>query len=173
MSGLRLRDAGPGDQEAVRALTLAAYAEYADALGPMWPPYRDNILQTLARVAPAQQIVAARDGALVGAVLLYPHGAPLPTQADAGALARWPEVRLLAVPPVHRGQGIAEALMRECVRRARAAGATSLTLHTTDMMRTAMRLYERLGFDREPALDFSPAPGITVKGFRLALEAVA
>ena len=173
MSGLRLRDARPGDQEPVLALTLSSYAEYADALGPMWPLYRDNIIQTLARVAPAEQVVAERDGAVVGAVLLYPRGGPLPTQADAGALARWPEVRLLAVPPVHRGQGIAEALMRECVRRARGAGATGLTLHTTDLMRTAMRLYERLGFVREPALDFSPAPGITVKGFRLALEAAA
>jgi GNAT superfamily N-acetyltransferase len=173
VSGLRLRDAGPGDERAILALTLAAYTEYAHALGPMWPLYRDNITQTLARVAPAEQVVAERDGTLVGAVLLYPHGAPLPTQADAGALTHWPEVRLLAVPPAHRGQGIAEALMRECVGRARAAGADGLTLHTTDMMRTAMRLYARMGFVREPALDFSPAPGITVKGFRLALKAAA
>jgi GNAT superfamily N-acetyltransferase len=173
VSGLRLRDGGPGDGEAVLALTLSAYAEYAGALGPMWPLYRDNIVQTLRRVAPAEQVVAERDGTLVGAVLLYPHGAPLPTQPEAGALAGWPEVRLLAVPPAHRGQGIAEALMQECVRRARAAGAPGLTLHTTDLMRAAMRLYERMGFVREPTLDFSPAPGISVKGFRMALEAAA
>jgi hypothetical protein len=59
------------------------------------------------------------------------------------------------------------------VRRARVAGAPGLTLHTTDLMRAAMRLYERMGFVREPTLDFSPAPGISVKGFRMALEAAA
>jgi hypothetical protein len=34
-----------------------------------------------------------------------------------------------------------------------------------------MRLYERLGFRRMPELDFEPAPGETVKGFRLDLSA--
>jgi ribosomal protein S18 acetylase RimI-like enzyme len=173
VSALRLRDAGPADADAILTLTLAAYAQYADGLGPLWPLYRDNITQTLARVGAAEQVVAEREGVVVGAVLLYPHGAPLPTREEAGALARWPEVRLLAVPPAQRGQGIGDALMRECMRRARSAGAEGLTLHTTDMMQAAMRLYQRLGFTRAPALDFSPGPGITVKGFRLPLGAAA
>ena len=81
----------------------------------------------------------------------------------------FPEVRLLAVAPSARGQGIGARLMDECVRRARESRATALTLHTTDVMRAAMRLYERLGFRRVPELDFEPAPGVTVKGFRLDL----
>jgi hypothetical protein len=44
-----------------------------------------------------------------------------------------------------------------------------LTLHTTDMMRVAMGLYERMGFTRAVELDFTPAPGAVVKGYRLAL----
>jgi hypothetical protein len=39
------------------------------------------------------------------------------------------------------------------------------------MMRAAMRLYERLGFVAAPELDFHPAPGLTVKGYRLSLAA--
>jgi ribosomal protein S18 acetylase RimI-like enzyme len=128
--------------------------------------YRDNITVTLGPVTGAAQIVAERDGAIVGAVLLYPKGAAIPGR---GAAALWPEIRLLAVPPAERGRGIGEALVLECVRRARAAGAEALTLHTTDMMRAAVRLYERLGFARDSALDFCPAPGVTVKGFRLPL----
>jgi ribosomal protein S18 acetylase RimI-like enzyme len=61
--------------------------------------------------------------------------------------------------------------MGECVRRARESGAKALTLHTTDMMQAAMRLYERLGFQRMRELDFEAAPGVTVKGFRLSLSA--
>ena len=41
--------------------------------------------------------------------------------------------------------------------------------HTTDMMAVAMRLYERMGFARAPELDFTPAPGFLVKGYRLPL----
>lgn len=173
MSALRLRDATAREAEAIRALTLSAYAQYAEPLGALWTLYRDNIVQTLASVAPAEQIVAEREGAIVGAVLLYPRGASMPTRDEPAAVMPWPEVRLLAVPPAERGRGIAEALMRECIRRARAARAEALTLHTTDMMRAAVRLYERLGFVRDPALDFSPAPAISVKGFRLELGVVA
>src|SRR5262249_56991066 len=81
-----------------------------------------------------------------------------------------PVVRLLAVAPSARGGGIGALLMQECARRARAAGAEALTLHTTDMMQAAMRLYARLGFERAPALDFEPAPGVVAKGFRLDLR---
>jgi hypothetical protein len=36
-------------------------------------------------------------------------------------------------------------------------------------MEAAMRLYARMGFVRAAELDFNPAPGLTIKGFRLAL----
>jgi hypothetical protein len=45
-----------------------------------------------------------------------------------------------------------------------------LTLHTTDIMRAAMRLYERMGFQRSPELDFQPVPEVIVKGYRLDLR---
>jgi len=40
-------------------------------------------------------------------------------------------------------------------------------------MQAAMRLYERLGFRRAPELDIQPAPGVTIKAYRLGLEAAA
>jgi hypothetical protein len=40
-------------------------------------------------------------------------------------------------------------------------------------MQAAMRLYEGMGFQRAPELDFQPAPGVTIKGYRLAREAMA
>ena len=60
--------------------------------------------------------------------------------------------------------------MQECNRRARSLGASCLNLHTTDMMRVAMRMYERMGFVRAPDLDFHPDPSITVKAYRLDLD---
>jgi ribosomal protein S18 acetylase RimI-like enzyme len=82
----------------------------------------------------------------------------------------WPEVRLLAVAPLARGRGVGAALMQECVRRVRKTGGRVLSLHTTDMMQAALRMYERMGFVRAPELDFHPAPGVTVQGYRLDLK---
>jgi GNAT superfamily N-acetyltransferase len=82
----------------------------------------------------------------------------------------YPEVRLLAVVPAARGKGVGAALIDECARRARRAGATTLGLHTMDMMRAAVRMYERMGFVRAPDLDFTPAEGVLVKGYRLDLR---
>jgi GNAT superfamily N-acetyltransferase len=79
-------------------------------------------------------------------------------------------VRLLAVAPEARGQGIGTALMKECIRRARGLGAGCLNLHTTDMMQVAMGMYERMGFVRAPDLDFHPDPGIAIKAYRLNLD---
>ncbi|HKX18828.1 MAG TPA: GNAT family N-acetyltransferase [bacterium] len=163
-----IRDARPDDREAVRALTLAAYEEYAAAMPEaFWAVYRRNLVATLDTPGPEDRIVAEDGGVVVGSVFLYP-----PEAAAYGARAqgsRWPEVRLLAVPPSARGRGIGQALMDECVHRARVLGAEALGLHTMDMMRAAVRRYERMAFVRAPETDFAPGGGILVKGYRLKL----
>jgi GNAT superfamily N-acetyltransferase len=133
-----------------------------------WEGYRENILATLTDVAPAQQIVAEKKGVILGAVLLYPPGTAFSTPEEGPLTC--PEVRLLAVAPEARGQGIGTALMKECIRRARQGGAACLNLHTTDMMQVAMRMYERMGFVRAPELDFHPDPNVTVKAYRLEFD---
>ena len=162
-----LREARPADHDAIVDVTLAAYQEYATQI-PFWVPYRQNILATLANPSPAAQLVAEHDRAVVGAVLLYP-ARPAGTAAAPGQ-GRWPEVRRLAVVPSARGQGVARVLMQECVRRARASGADALTLHTTSVMRSALRLYTQLGFQPAPDLDFKPTPTLTINGYRLPLS---
>ncbi len=163
-----IRDARDDEREAMRDVTLAAYEEYAAILPPpFWEGYRWQLLATLDEQGPVERMVAERNGTIIGSVLLYP---PL-AKAYGGirASAGWPEVRLLAVAPVARGQGVGTALMDECERRARRAGATMLGLHTMDVMQAAIRMYERRGFERAPELDFYPAQGVLVKGYCLSL----
>jgi GNAT superfamily N-acetyltransferase len=170
MTGLHMRDARADDQNAIRDVTVQAYQEYAAVMPEHWKDYLQGILATLANVKPAEQIVAEQDDAIVGAVLLFPAGTILTTPDGAAVTRTWPEVRLLAVLPARRGHGVGSALVRECMRRARRSGAAALTLHTTDMMQAAMRMYERIGFVRAPELDFYPAPEITVKGYRYRFD---
>jgi GNAT superfamily N-acetyltransferase len=168
---LVIRNAFDGERTAISDITLAAYQEYGAVLpAEHWQRYREDILRTLAEAKLGEQIVAVRHGAVVGAVLLYPAGTVFSAGPDKSVTLAWPELRLLAVPPGLRGQGIGAALVWECIDRARRSGGRVLALHTTDMMKVAMAMYERMGFTRAPELDFKPAPDLTIKGFRLDLE---
>jgi GNAT superfamily N-acetyltransferase len=112
--------------------------------------------------------VAEYAGKIVGSVLLYPPEASAYGAATDESTSL-PEMRLLAVIPAMRGHGIGTALTRECVQRARRAGAPVLGLHTADMMQTAMQMYERMGFVRAPEFDFHPSENTVIKGYRLDL----
>jgi ribosomal protein S18 acetylase RimI-like enzyme len=172
MNRVRIRDALPDDGETIRHLTLSAYDEYA-ALMPYWEYYRRDIIATLGDPDPAEQIVAEQGGAIVGSVLLYPSGTVFTYSEDDTFTLPWPEARLLAVAPAARGQGIGSALMDECAGRARRAGDPYLTLHTNVIMRAAIHLYERMGFERYPEFDFSFDGEVVVRGYRLDLGRVA
>lgn len=169
LAAVDVRVARPGDRGAIEALTLAAYQEYAALMPAHWELYRRNIVSTLAAADPGEQVVAERGGRLVGSVLLQAAGTVLTTPRGESIRREAPEVRLLAVDPEARGLGVGAALMRECIGRARESGAAALTLHTTDMMRAAMRMYEGMGFERVPELDLRPFPDVLVKGYRLGL----
>lgn len=167
-STLHIRDARDGDRDAHLAVTLSAYEEYSAVIPPpYWEEYRLSIIDTLKEERPVERIVAEQDGAIVGSVLLYPAGTTFDFPDGSHATLQWPEIRLLAVAPAARGRGVGVALVEECIRRARQAGAAKITLHTADIMQTAMRMYERMGFVRAPELDFKPAEDeeVIIKGY--------
>jgi GNAT superfamily N-acetyltransferase len=169
MTELLIRDAHERDRDAIRVVTLSAYEEYAAMIPALWEEYRHEILATLGDAKPVERIVAEQSGAMVGSVVLYPAGTVFSNRSGDSVTLQAPEIRLLAVVPPARGQGVGAALVEECIRRARRSDAAAITLHTTDMMAMAMGMYERRGFVRAPELDIHPAPEIVVKGYRLNL----
>jgi GNAT superfamily N-acetyltransferase len=163
-----IRDALAAEQEAVLELTLLAYVQYAPLM-PYWAYYKDDIIATLRHPAPADQIVAEQDGHIVGSVLLFPAGTVFSFDDDTLTL-EWPEVRLLAVHPAARRQGIGAALIEECIHRARTRGAQFLTLHTNRIMDDAIKLYERMGFEPFSDMDFVVDGQVMAKGYRFRLR---
>ncbi len=171
---LTIRDARGEDLDAVSALLIDAYAQFMPPPRELtaeeragWDGYRRNIADVWSRVPVSSTIVAEREGKLLGSVNYYAPG-----QADSLDDAwpdGWASIRLLGVSPQARSLGIGRALMAECLRRARADGATTMGLHTTQLMDVARAMYLRLGFRRVPEHDFHPAPDFTVEAFQLDL----
>ena len=163
-----VREARPDERAAVRELTLGAYAEFATIMDPTsWAELDHAIRSALDAAVPSECIVAVDGATLIGTVTLYPPH--VDAYGDTTRVEDCPEVRLVAVAPEERGRGVARALMEECIRRARASGATALGLHTSRSLRAAMALYAQMGFERWPESDFQPPGAELVEGYRLRL----
>jgi GNAT superfamily N-acetyltransferase len=163
-----VRSATKAEREEMIAVTLAANEEYATAAPPAaWADYQENIVAALTESDHAERFVAAINDVIVGSVLLL--NATTAETAPGAPAREYPEIRLLAVVPAARGRGIGRALIDQCIRRAKQLGAPTITLHTTDLMLVAKRMYEQMGFVRDPDRDFSPYEGGLVQGYRLGL----
>ena len=161
-----VRDARADELDEVASMMRDAYQEYQAHFPPdVWERYAANIMDVQSRLAVSELIVAERGGIAVGAVTLYPNVA----NTEQGWPPGWAGVRLLAVHPDARGQGIGRVLMNECLRRSRQRSSPAVGLHTSDIMRVARSLYERMGFVRDPEFDFHPGSGWVVMAYRLDL----
>lgn len=159
-----VREIQPEEVAALGRVTREAYV----ALGhPLPEPYLAELEDVGGRAAAAVVLVAVdADGAVLGG-LTYVEDAPNPfAEWDH---PDWAGFRMLGVAPLAQGRGVGEALVRECILRARAAGKTRVVLHSATWMVGAHRLYRRLGFRRDEELDWSPAPDVPLWGFALDL----
>lgn len=153
MRATTLRGIRDDEVDEVARLLVAANQEHVSRFpAPVADAYLAEVVQVAARRAFGEVMVAESEGRLVGTVTFLPDAA-----ADGHP---WPPggavLRLLAVDPAARGQGVGRALTWACVERARAGGARFLALHTAPVMEAARALYEDLGFRRAPEHDFDP-----------------
>ncbi|PWL38460.1 hypothetical protein DKG77_09350 [Flagellimonas aquimarina] len=77
--------------------------------------------------------------------------------------------RLLAVSNSARGLGVGKALSKTCIANAKKKGHKQVIIHTTDFMKIAWGMYEKLGFKSSKDLDFKQG-NLQVYGFRLKLK---
>ena len=161
-----IRDAEQREVDEVGTVVVSAYQEYA-ALMPLdvWAMYSENIRDVRSRLKESDLIVARQGGRIAGAVTFYPKH----KKREAVWPPDWTGIRLVAVRPESRGQGIGRLLVEECIRRSREQAAAAVGLHTTSFMSVAAAMYERIGFVRVPEYDFHPRPGMTVTAHKLVL----
>ncbi|MEW2565495.1 GNAT family N-acetyltransferase [Streptomyces sp. NPDC047070] len=161
-----IRRAEPGEFAELGEITARAYL--GDGLLDFGESdaYLGELRDVAKRAAAADVLVAveavAGEGSggpprsrVLGGVTFVPSGGPMADIARAGEA----ELRMLAVAKEARGRGVGTLLVRACVDRARAtAGCGAVVLSTQRTMRSAHRVYERLGFTRTPVRDWNPLP---------------
>lgn len=152
----------PSDYPAIGRITLDAYEGNLDHLDD---GYRNELQDVAARARACPLLVAVgRDGTLLGGVTYVPGPdnpmSELEKDGEAG-------IRMLAVDPAAQGLGVGRALTLACLERARREGRSGMALYTRPANVPAQRLYESLGFVRDPERDWQYARGQWLWAFQL------
>lgn len=157
-----IRQAEPGDFEAIGEVAVAAYQSIDPDLGG----YDARLRDVTGRARHGTVLVAVADARVVGtATYVGDPASPLSESddpADAG-------LRMLAVSPDAMGRGIGTALVKATIERASADGRRRLVLLSRPTMKAAHAIYDRLGFERAPELD-ETWDDVTLLGFALRLS---
>jgi len=137
------------DKEETRKVLLESYEQYQHTFEDLddWHSYYEAIKVSLDNPHIESVLVAKSEDQILGTLQIYgssEHAYDRPELNIQG-----PIIRLLGVHPEARGKGIATELLKAGLDYARAQQAPSLYLHTSDKMADAIRLYERLGFQRD------------------------
>lgn len=163
-----VRPVRPDEYAALGELVVAAYRSLPRLLPDVESTYEEQLRDVAHRAAVSCVLVAVGPaGELLGGVT-YVRGPDDPFSEQLGDDEAG--MRMLAVDPAYHGRGAGRALTLACIERARAAGRRRIVLHTGLWMAAARHLYESLGFVRDPAIDFSPVPGVDIMAYALDLR---
>jgi ribosomal protein S18 acetylase RimI-like enzyme len=159
---VEIREATAAEHAEAGRITAAAYEGFVRDHS-----YLERIAAVADRAPRTEVLVAVQDGAIVGSLTLELSRRVNPL--DDPLEAHRAHIRMLGVAPGHQGHGIGTALMREAEQRARAAGKTEITLHTTEPMVVARAMYDGLGYVRGD--DEVLPDGFVLMGYRKELGA--
>lgn len=162
-AGFVVREALPEEYAAVGELIVAAYIDAGETDEPYYAELRD-VASRAARV-PVLVAVEEGSGRLLGGVTYVPGPGPLHEGEPAGHAS----IRMLGVAREARRRGVGRALVDACLDRARADHRDGISLYTRPFMAAAHRLYESIGFERDPARDWEYEPGEWLLAYRLRL----
>jgi ribosomal protein S18 acetylase RimI-like enzyme len=171
---LENRNVAPGEPLVIRPIRPEEYGEVGDliveaylTLGDLWSEeYGQQLRDVAGRVAEGEVLVAEMAGHLVGSVTFADGQTALSEMDDPDAGT----IRMLGVSEDARGHGIGEALVRACIDKAKQSSRRRVRLHTRMDMASAQRLYERMGFRRDPEQDWAPMAGKLLLGYILDLK---
>jgi GNAT superfamily N-acetyltransferase len=166
-SGPHIRTARPDELDVVADLVVLAYTLGGGMAAD--DPYLEMLRDAPTRAATNEVLVAVVDGRVCGSLTWCPPGSAHREISSANE----GEFRMLAVSVPARGRGVGTALVRHCLDEAARLGLDAVVASSAGWMTQAHRIYQRLGFERTPHLDWQPRPDITLITFRYPIPAPA
>jgi len=163
------REARPEDHAEAGRVTAEAYREFIPPGGDGdWERYLTRLADVGERARRTTILVAIEEDRIIGCVTLELESRVRDGDGDEPLEPGEAHIRMLGVDPAARARGAGGLLMADCEARARAAGKTHITLHTTMKMEAAQRMYERLGYVRGADRVFPD--GFVLLGYRKELS---
>ena len=143
-----VREASSREYAEAGRVTAEAYRQFAaDGDDDDWHEYLEAIADVEGRADRTTIFIAIDGDRIVGSATLELFDR-VEREDDPTLHPEESHIRMLGVHPDARRRGVARALMDACFERARNEGKTFMSLHTTERMRDAQRMYEALGFER-------------------------
>ncbi|WP_088067182.1 GNAT family N-acetyltransferase [Gottfriedia luciferensis] len=168
---LIIREAKPNEIDNIKKVLVEAYEQYAAILSKeQWENYKNSIIDATDHSNTKTKLVALADNVMLGACFIYDSA------EKAYGLSKLeindPIIRLLGVSPKARGLGIATELIRASCNLSLEWGNDRIVLHTSDIMKSAIKLYERIGFKRAQQYEFMNGDTL-VKSYELNIKDTA
>jgi ribosomal protein S18 acetylase RimI-like enzyme len=146
---MEIREATRAEYAEAGRVTADAYREFVRPGDDDWERYLLRIADVESRAGETTIMVAVEDGRVLGSLTLELDGRVRDGDTELRPLDPGEaHIRMLGVDPAARSRGVARSLMEASEGRARVAGKTFMTLHTTQRMEAARAMYERLGYRR-------------------------
>jgi ribosomal protein S18 acetylase RimI-like enzyme len=167
-----VREAATEEFRDIGALMVHVYGQLAGFFSEEDNPAYYNKLANVGELTahPMTKLLVAvgPSGQLAGAVVYIGDMKQYGSQGAATHEVDAAGFRLLAVDPVIRGKGIGKLLTNACIQLARDQQRKQVVIHSTNAMKIAWKMYEKIGFERAKELDFSK-DDFPIFGFRLKL----
>ena len=167
-----IRNAKPEEFEDIGKLMVNVYSQLNGFPKESEQPEYYNMLLNVGKLTQKEdtELIVAVSNAnkVVGAVVYFSDMKNYGSGGTATQIKNASGFRLLAVDPKERGKGIGKLLSKECINRAKKLNQKHLYIHSTESMKIAWGMYERLGFYRYTNIDFIQG-NLPVFGFRMDL----
>jgi ribosomal protein S18 acetylase RimI-like enzyme len=153
------------DSDAAAIIDLWTEAYFTEGEGGRDTPYARSDFEETAAAA-THLLVAETDDTVAGVVALLAPDEP----SRAIAIEDEAELARLVVSSAARRRGIGRALADRCAELARSEDWPAISLWSRPYQRAGHRLYESLGYQRQPKRDSTDETGFDRLIFRLELE---
>ncbi len=169
---LEIRNAKPAEFVSIGKLMASVYSQLEGfPKASEQPDYYKMLLNvgTLTEKENTELIVAiSNKGKMVGAVVYFSDMKNYGSGGTVTKIKNASGFRLLAVDFQERGKEIGKRLCKACIDRAKGKNQKELYIHSTESIKVAWGMYERLGFTRCEAIDFIQGE-LPVFGFKLSI----